>query len=183
MNITVGIFDNSNNPIVGDSPNTSIKIQRHSDNFYYDWGDGTFKNAGFIILSDTLVEISPLTLPGYYKKDVNESGWNDDFYSVQIQYTGVPLQSSTNQVMIYDGEIVGKYDMLQKINRILGLVHENIFIDQTVYDDNENLISARVRIYSVAGSVGSDNDVISEYRIDVNATGAGKFATWSQFKV
>ena len=57
------------------------------------------------------------------------------------------------------------------LKRILGLMHENIYIDNPIYDGDGNLTSARVRIYSSATSVGTTNDVIC------------KFTTWSQIEV
>lgn len=66
---------------------------------------------------------------------------------------------------------------------ILGLVHENIFIDNTVFDSDNNLIKARIRIYSNSASVGTDNDILGTYRINANSSGPGKFTTWEQIKV
>lgn len=67
-----------------------------------------------------------------------------------------------------------------KINKILGLVHQNILIDQTGYDKYGNLSTARVRIYSDSASVGTDSNVIATYQIESVSTDTGKFTTWSQ---
>lgn len=69
------------------------------------------------------------------------------------------------------------------IKRTLGLLHENIYIDNPIYDINNNLINARVRIYSNSLSVGTDNDVIGSYFISSNGDGSGKFTHWSQIKL
>lgn len=66
------------------------------------------------------------------------------------------------------------------MKRVLGLLHENVFIDNTTYDSYNNLISGRVRIYSEAVSVGSVNDVIATYTITVDASNQGKFTSWKQ---
>lgn len=50
------------------------------------------------------------------------------------------------------------------LKRVLGLVQENMYLDNTVYS-GENLTSARLRIYSVAGSVGTDSDVLATYAL------------------
>ena len=71
----------------------------------------------------------------------------------------------------------------EKINRILGLVHQNIFIDNTSYDSFGNLISARVRLYSKASSVGTDDDVLSSYILYANCTEGGKFTSWMQIEI
>lgn len=68
------------------------------------------------------------------------------------------------------------------VKRILGMVHENVYIDQPSYDTNKNLTSARLRIYSVAGSVGTDNDVLATYTITAVGDGAGKFTSWKMVK-
>ena len=70
-----------------------------------------------------------------------------------------------------------------KIDKILGLVHQNILIDQTGYDEHGNLASARVRIYSDSVSVGSNNNVISTYQITAVSTDVGKFTTWVQEEI
>ena len=71
------------------------------------------------------------------------------------------------------------------IDRILSLVHENIYIDNPSYDVNSNLVSARVRIYSDGASVGTTSNVIGTYQITADTTGQGpgKFNKWKQIKV
>ncbi len=68
------------------------------------------------------------------------------------------------------------------LKRLLGLTHENIFIDNPVYDGNNNMTSARVRIYSDAVSVGTASNVIGTYTITAPGDGPGKFTTWKQVK-
>jgi hypothetical protein len=67
--------------------------------------------------------------------------------------------------------------------RLLGLLHENITIDNPVYDAHGNLTGARVRIYGVSDSVGSDNDVLNTYAINAPSSAPGKFITWNQVKI
>jgi hypothetical protein len=66
------------------------------------------------------------------------------------------------------------------VKRVLGLLHENIYIDSPTYDTDNNLIGARVRIYSDSDSVGTDSDVIGTYTIVSVGDGAGKFTSWKQ---
>ena len=70
-----------------------------------------------------------------------------------------------------------------KIDRLLGLTHENIYIDQAVYDSDNNLTGARLRVYSDSASVGTNNNVIATYSITSVGAGAGKFLTWKQTKL
>ena len=69
------------------------------------------------------------------------------------------------------------------IDKILGLVHSNIYIDHAVYDKMNNLESARIRLYSNSGSVGTDNDVLATYEITAPSHDYGKFTTWKQVEI
>jgi hypothetical protein len=71
-------------------------------------------------------------------------------------------------------------DINTDVEKILGLVHENIYMDNPGYDSDDNLTSLRVRIYSAAASVGTTDDVISTYTITSAGDGAGKFSSWQQ---
>lgn len=66
------------------------------------------------------------------------------------------------------------------IKRLLGLHHENMYLDTPVYDVYNNLTSARMRIYSNADSVGTANNVIATYTITAVGTGVNKFSTFKQ---
>lgn len=64
------------------------------------------------------------------------------------------------------------YDTLAGlILRLLGLCYENQFIDETVYDGNGNLLSSRIRIYSDADSVSTDDNVTATYNVESTYTG------------
>lgn len=73
-------------------------------------------------------------------------------------------------------------DIATDIKRVLGLLHENIYIDNASYDSHNNLIGGRVRIYSDAASVGSSSDVIATYTITVDAPSEGKFTSFKMIK-
>lgn len=68
------------------------------------------------------------------------------------------------------------------LQRMIGLQHENIYIDSPGYDNGGNLTSARVRIYSDSGSVGTGNNVIGTYNITAPAQAPGQFITWKQVR-
>lgn len=67
--------------------------------------------------------------------------------------------------------------------RILGLVQENFAIDNTLYDDNGNMIYSRIRIYSNEESVGTEDDVITEYDVNATYTETGQMLTYQVKKV
>ena len=75
---------------------------------------------------------------------------------------------------------IESYD--NKLDRLLGLSHENCYIDNPIYDKWDNLESARLRIYSDSSSVGTDNNIIGTYQITADTFNMGKFNTWKQIK-
>lgn len=89
---------------------------------------------------------------------------------------------------VNDYQQPGSFGEIQKVSsydlkRALGLMHENIYIDNPVYDEWHNMVSARVRIYSVNTSVGTDNDIIGTYLISADGDGCGQFSHWSQITI
>ena len=84
------------------------------------------------------------------------------------------LSGGTAEELLYNNNV--------NLKRALGLMHENIFIDNASYDTDNNLIGARVRIYSDAVSVGTVNNVIGTYTITSVGTAPGKFSSWKQVK-
>lgn len=68
--------------------------------------------------------------------------------------------------------------------RSLGLMQENYHMDQTSYTDYNGaklLNSGRIRLYSVAGSVGTTNDVLATYLITA-VWSAGQLSTYQVVK-
>ncbi len=104
-----------------------------------------------------------------YKHAGNES-FVDDIDSV--------LDANTTLIAV-SAAVIENQDYLQ---RIIGLVHENIYIDQPVYDGDSNLTSARLRIYSNPSDVGTSNGVIGTYQITAPGDGAGRFVSWKQVR-
>ncbi len=86
----------------------------------------------------------------------------------------------TGDVQVYSGDIS---DIYESVIRTLGLVHHNIYIDNPTYDEHGNMTSGRVRIYSDAVSVGTNNNVIETYLITADGTECGKFTYWEQTKL
>jgi len=80
------------------------------------------------------------------------------------------------------GSIIKIDEVETDVERVLGLSHENIYIDNTSYDAYGNLSSARLRIYSVVGSVGTGSDVVATYTITCNGSAPGRFTNWKQVK-
>jgi len=74
-------------------------------------------------------------------------------------------------------------EIYNAVIRTLGLVHHNIYIDNTSYDEHGNMTAGRLRIYSDAVSVGTNNNVIETYLITADGTECGKFSYWEQIKL
>ena len=51
------------------------------------------------------------------------------------------------------------------ITYVLGLTREDFYIDNIKYDNNKNLTSSRIRLYTTSANVGGDNGVITEYNM------------------
>jgi len=81
-------------------------------------------------------------------------------------------------------------DLSALILRILGLVHENIFIDNTIHDVNGQLVAARVRIFDSQANCEAATDGGSEtagltatYEMSTVYEGVGKMGTYRMKKV
>jgi len=75
--------------------------------------------------------------------------------------------------------------LADKLVRILGLVHENAFIDNTIYNDLGSLISARIRIFNGRSTVEAATDggsevtgLIATYQIDATYESECKMGTY-----
>jgi hypothetical protein len=85
------------------------------------------------------------TSEGYYS--IIYKFYEDNAYSVEAPFS-------------LEGELLEVNSDKINLLRILGLLHENSVVDQTVYDANGNLLTARVRAYDskanalVAGVTG-----------------------------
>jgi hypothetical protein len=118
--------------------------------------------------------------PALSDADRYTSGTNDSFSD---DITDAVFQEQINEHLDAGsfGYVINEINL--DLKRTLGLMHENIFIDETVYDGHGNLQSARVRIYSDSSSVGSDFNVIGTYTITSSSSETGKFDQWAQVKV
>lgn len=101
------------------------------------------------------------------------------WYVVLIHATYFPW-GKIDDVQIYTADITEIYSA---VIRTLGLVHHNIYIDNPTYDEFGNMTSGRVRIYSDAASVGTNNNVIETYLITSDGTECGKFTYWEQTQI
>lgn len=83
----------------------------------------------------------------------------------------------TDDVQVFDTDLDQIYESIEKT---LGLSRHNMYIDDATYDEYGNMVSARVRTYSDAASVGTNNNIIETYRITSDGTECGQFSFWQQ---
>jgi hypothetical protein len=81
-------------------------------------------------------------------------------------------------------------DLAGKLLRILGLVHENAFIDNTVHDAFGSLVAARVRIFDSKANVDAATDggsettgLVATYEIDASFEANCRLGTYRMKKV
>lgn len=79
-------------------------------------------------------------------------------------------------------------DLAEYILRVLGLVRENAFIDNTVYDDCDQLVSARFRIFDTASEANAATDGGSEaaketYQITSDYESPGRMKTYRMVRL
>jgi len=104
---------------------------------------------------------------------------NGIWYVVVTHPTYFPW-GKTDDVKVDEASMTQIYEAVMKT---LGLVHHNIYIDEANYDEFGNMTSARVRIYSDAASVGTNNNVIETYLITADGTACGQFSYWKQVSI
>jgi hypothetical protein len=98
------------------------------------------------------------------------------WYVVATQPNYFPW-GKTDDVQVFNIDLNEIYD---SVTKTLGLSRHNIYIDDPTYDEYGNMISARVRTYSDAASVGTNNNIIETYRITSEGTECGQFSYWKQ---
>jgi hypothetical protein len=100
---------------------------------------------------------------GFYRFDFDIEAIDDDIIYISDD-SGVNVL--TGVISLSDSRSI-----TDLVLRDLGLSQENQAIDQALYDTNENLLTARLRTYTNAGSVGSGVNVLATYNITATYLG------------
>ncbi len=143
-------------------------------------GDGWYKY--FFTAYDPLEEYIARCDGGATLADTERYTWggNDSFVDdISENVWNLPADSHVEPGSF--GELTNQAS--EDIIAALGLTNHNKYVDQPVYDENCNLISARVRLYSDAESIGTSNDVLNTYLVTSDPDGRGKFKIWQQTEV
>jgi len=190
MNV-LAFFTNSGVPTTGLSP--TIRILDVDDSTavvtnapMVEVGDGFYKydftaydgKKDYAVRCDGGATLSPSDRYSYgnndsFSEDIADQVWDEQLSDHQ-------LTGSMGEV--FSAILTDLITINSKVDIIKGLTHENIQIDQTVYDDFNNLEEARLRIYSNAASVGTNTNIIATYKFESTGTGPGKFDLWRQIK-
>jgi hypothetical protein len=140
------------------------------------------------IWKDGVVQVIPVTIA-----EIGTSG------EYKIEWTPTSFGYWRAEVLIgynkerwgegYDVETGDIQDIYEIVRRIAGLSHENIFIDNTVYDANTQLVAARVRIFDtkehcdLATDGGSETlGLLASYTIDSVWEFVNQFKTFKQVR-
>jgi len=101
------------------------------------------------------------------------------WYLVVYHATHFPW-GKANNIPVYTNDID---DVATNLLRVLGLTQENHYIDNAVHNDDGQLTSSRIRIYSDAGSVGTDNNVTDTYTVTVTYDTGGLMIDYKVIKI
>lgn len=183
--IKVYVVDAYGDPLLGKT-DLFVKLQRSSDRWFLDWSDMTFKSSGHVSLTTNLDEVGD----GIYEL----SGGFDSGAVVNLDPTEdlnvIPLQDPGDdailpapvEIKIRPSAVL---DIREELSRILGLLHENAFIDNTVFDDCAQLTGSRIRIFNSASAVqaategGTEtNGLIATYQVVVEYDTPGKMKSY-----
>lgn len=137
-----------------------VRIRRQSDGAYFDWDSAAldFKTSAWTTRDKNLIEQDATLNPGVYEVVGGFDTSTIVGISADDRYTVIILQvAGAPAVLPPPGELkVGQWvdDTLQKLRRVLGLLHQNAIIDNQAYSSGQ-LTSARLRIFDIAANVPS----------------------------
>lgn len=103
-------------------------------------------------------------------------------YAWYAQYTGA---TEVDGAYVYgesdvEGEVLTVNTL---VSRVLGLVQENQYIDNTTFDVDNHMLTARLRTYTDAVSVGTAANVLATYDITATYDVNGDMVTFKVVKV
>jgi len=136
----------------GSNASESISISEKGDGMYY-------------------ISFTPEST-GYYEWKVSHStyepnGWYE-YYTI-VNYDTDDISSSLTDIGL-------------NLQRTLGLTQENSYIDNTTYDVNGNLLTARIRIYTGSEYVGTTSEIIATYNSTSTYNASSQLLTYQVLK-
>jgi hypothetical protein len=132
------------------------------------------------IWDDTGTEVSasvPVTITelgfGSYRSSFTPNA-TGDWYLIVYHNTYFPW-GKADTIQVFTNTFDSIVPILQ---RILGLVQENFYIDQTTFNEFGCMISGRIRIYNNSTNVGTDFGVRETYCIDATYDDEGRMTSY-----
>ncbi len=125
----------------------------------------SFRSGSVSIASTCVAGKIKILGTGELEKDASGSGCQVD---VDAALTNKFIAEHVWAAITFENIKTGSFG--EKMALMAGLVQGDFYLDQASYDGAHRLLSGRIRIYSVAGSVGTDADVFATYIVT---------ATWS----
>jgi len=145
---TVNDFNNS--PVAG-------LIQSDFTWFLYDPNDDSYLSTDSTSsVPVTIIELGHGNYRSKFDPDVVGT-----WYLVVRQSLYFPW-GKANNIQVYANDFD---DIASSLARALGLMQDNYSMDNTIYNDDGNLISARIRLYDNKDSIGTDEDIIGVYSV------------------
>ena len=160
----------------------------------WDWG-GRVKKSG-LAAADMDVKFfhgGSLQTVSFSVAEVGTSGdyvltWTPDkkgWWQVRV-YVGYNMTEYVSEVDVVE---TADEDVVALIQRALGLSHENLLIDNTQYDAESQLVSARVRLFKTAadaqaatpgGTTPPDPQPLAEYNVETVWDAVNKYRYFRQ---
>jgi hypothetical protein len=149
------------------------EVQQEAEDALAAYGGAKTSDLSGLALDDTVAkELTLSTLAGIFPLDPASQA------SVESAITAASSQGEAAAALA-----TWTSTYAAQLSRILGLIQENQYIDTTVFDVDDHMTSARLRTYSVSGSVGTDNDVLATYTVTATYDASGNMVTFKVVKV
>ncbi len=132
-----------------------------------------FNHNGSEISTSIPVNITELGY-GHYRASFTPN--NVGIWMLSIYHSAYFPSGKTGTIQVFNND----FDtMTTLITRILGLVQENFYIDNTSYDSFNNMTDSRIRIYDSASNVGSSSGIISTYIMNAIYDSSGNMTSYN----
>lgn len=136
-----------------------------------------FNNLGNEVSSDININITELGY-GHYRASFipNSIG----IWMLAVYHPILFPWGKTGTVQVFNNDFDSITTLLI---RVLGLVQENFYIDQTFFDTNNNMTQSRIRIYDNPTNIGTSLGIIATYVMKTSYHSNGTLESYSVEKV
>jgi hypothetical protein len=113
-----------------------------------------------------------------YEGEEDTTGWTAGQYVVYIEsvVAGVTKpEMRTFQLLAANSSLA---DLFTLLRRTLGLSKENMYMDETTFDSDGNMTSARIRTYTTHGFTPGTTSPLATYTLTATFDSDGQLETW-----